>query len=304
MVSVGAVAQADRGMIPLVAADANISIHEPAQRAIVAWNGKTQVLILSVDVHSTGEDAKVLHFMPLPAEPTKVEEGSFDSFEAVQQAIDRRRPTWFQLRRKGGGVAQGEGEPESVEVVFHEKIGPHDITIGKILSLDGLATWVKRFAADARVELAPSAIESVGPIAKQYLDAGVRYFVFDVVDIGSAERSITPIVYEFATSYAWYPLKVSQLAEGRTAIDLFLITPGRPDIRATRTKFDCAFYGRNLDFPVKFALKAGELEQISPRISAMFRGSPVLTAARYRGSTSGLTRDFQLRSRQLHPAGR
>jgi hypothetical protein len=299
MVSAGAVAWADGGFMPLEKANANISIYEPAQRAILAWNGKTEVLILSVDAHSTAQRAKILQFVPLPAKPTKVEEGSFAAFEAVQQAIDRRRPTWERLEARGGGIAEGEGEPESVEVVFHEKIGPHDITVGKILNLDGLATWVKRFAANAGVEVAPSAIDRVSPIAKQYLDADVRYFVFDVIDLASTERSITPIVYEFPTSSAWYPLEVSRLAEGRTAIDLFLITPGKPDIRATRTKFDCASYGRNLNFPVKFTLKPGELKQISPRISAMFSKAPVLTAARYRGSTAGLTRDFRLKVSQL-----
>jgi len=45
-------AYADRGLITV---SPEISVYEPGQKAIVAWNGQEEILILSTDVNSSGE---------------------------------------------------------------------------------------------------------------------------------------------------------------------------------------------------------------------------------------------------------
>ena len=98
-------AHADGDLMPLDPAQANISIYEPAQRAIIGWNGQTEIMILSVDARTSAKNAKVLQFVPLPSRPTRVEEGSFDSFQGVQGMIAIHRPTALELGipSAGGG---------------------------------------------------------------------------------------------------------------------------------------------------------------------------------------------------------
>lgn len=69
---------ADRCILPITDAD----VYGPGQKAIIAWNGEVERLILSTDLYATA-DTKVLEVLPLPSEPS-VSEGSFQSFQAVQ----------------------------------------------------------------------------------------------------------------------------------------------------------------------------------------------------------------------------
>ena len=56
-------ARADGGMIPW---PPQVSLREAGQKAIIAWNGTEEALILSTDVRSS-ESATVLQFVPLPS---------------------------------------------------------------------------------------------------------------------------------------------------------------------------------------------------------------------------------------------
>ena len=67
---------ADRGMIPVIE---GVSIYEPGQKAILAWNGREEIMILSTDV-SSSEETLVVEILPLPSKPV-VEAASFDSFD-------------------------------------------------------------------------------------------------------------------------------------------------------------------------------------------------------------------------------
>jgi len=75
---------ADRGMIPV---SPEVSVYEPGQKAIVAWNGAEEILILSTGVSASGETL-VVELIPLPSKP-QVEAASFTSFEEVQSLIWR-----------------------------------------------------------------------------------------------------------------------------------------------------------------------------------------------------------------------
>ena len=80
---------ADRGGLPIVP---GVSIYEPGQKAIVAWNGNEEILILSTDVRAS-EQTMVLEILPLPSKP-EIGGGSFQSFQEIQdmiwtEAVDR-----------------------------------------------------------------------------------------------------------------------------------------------------------------------------------------------------------------------
>ena len=69
------VVSADGGLIPLIPTT-DVSIYGPGQKAIIAWNGEEEILILSTDVY-TSEDSPVLRIVPLPSNPTAIEKGNF-----------------------------------------------------------------------------------------------------------------------------------------------------------------------------------------------------------------------------------
>ena len=67
MIGWSAVAWADGAVVPMrTPAQADISVYEPGQKALIGWNGTCEVLILSTDV-SAQEETKALRIVPLPS---------------------------------------------------------------------------------------------------------------------------------------------------------------------------------------------------------------------------------------------
>ena len=84
---VSGITVADMGSISLTR---GLQILEPSQKAIISWNGKKEILILSTDLFASS-DTKVLEVMPFPAEP-KVCEGNMEAFEKAVYYINTKSP--------------------------------------------------------------------------------------------------------------------------------------------------------------------------------------------------------------------
>ena len=78
-------AQADRGAIPF---RPEVTIFEPTQRALIAWNGEEEILILSTDLRAS-RATKVLEVMPFPAEP-QVTKGDVGVFRRAVRLINSK----------------------------------------------------------------------------------------------------------------------------------------------------------------------------------------------------------------------
>ena len=78
-------AYADRGSIPFVP---NVRIFEPNQRAMIAWNGEEEMLLLSTDLRASAR-TKVLEVLPLPSEP-EVKKGEIEAFRKAVRIINSR----------------------------------------------------------------------------------------------------------------------------------------------------------------------------------------------------------------------
>ena len=59
-------AYGDMGAIPLIP---NVQVFEPNQRAIIAWDGEEEILLLSTDL-SASKPTKILEILPVPNEST------------------------------------------------------------------------------------------------------------------------------------------------------------------------------------------------------------------------------------------
>jgi len=292
---------ADRCILPIT----DVDVYGPGQKAIIAWNGVTERLILSTDLYAS-VDTNVLEILPLPSEPT-VEGGSFESFEAVQRLMIENRPQLATPEELGKGL----------EIVFHERIGTHDITVVRATSVEELLRFMLSYTQRMNIPHAPPIREKTRLILEDYLARDCNYWVFDLVDLYSSPRSIEPIIYEFQTQSLYYPLKVSATAEGDTEIILYLITPDSISEDTIPPKMRIARYLPS-DQIIQFQLTQDDLAMIDKGITSLFGPRPLaevpstsrsplvyppfsvawFTAIKYEGPLSDLDFDLEI---PLHP---
>lgn len=280
---------ADRCILPITDAD----VYGPGQKAIVAWNGETERLILSTDLYASA-DTKVLEFLPLPSRPS-VEEGRFESFEAIQNLMMMNLPRAAAPEQKAG-----------LEIIFHDKIGAHDITVVRAASVKELSRFMVDYTSKMGVAQ-PDIADKVRQILANYLERGFNYWVFDLVDLHSTAKSIEPIVYEFQSLSLYYPLRVSTSAKGHTEVILYVITPEKMDEGSLPPKMRLARYIPS-DQPILFQVTHEELASIDKKISALFGPMPLtypplraawLTAIKYEGDLSNLDFDLEIPPRPV-----
>ena len=279
---------ADRGMVPI----SDVSIYGPGQKAIIAWDGEEEILILSTDVRASG-NSQVLEILPLPSKP-EVEKGDFASFEQVDKLIKEHFPSHDQFRKSL--QAPGEG----VEILFHEKIGAHDITVVKAADSAELVKWAEEFLKDAGIEYRISS-PSLELVAGEYMARGINFFVFDLIEVSPSPKSIEPIKYRFDSEFLYYPLKISTLAKGWTDINLFLLTPQKlePSWLVERSELPqgmevARFYDRKGTQPVQFKITREKLASIDKDIASLLENDSWLTAMTYHGDLAHLDRDLRV----------
>ena len=277
-------ASADRGMI----APPGTSVYEPGQKAIVAWNGEREVLVLSTDVYGS-DNTWALEILPLPSEPT-VEAGKFDSFIAVQDLL--LRYTRDMYAQRGYGKAGPENVPQ-LEVVFHEQIGAHDVTVAMVDNAQELVNWAENFLGARAQDISWGKLEELATV---YIQRGIKYWVFDLIDLSDHTKSHEPIVYTFESNRLYYPLEISSLASGTTEITLYTLTSGKPDARSVQEAgfHTLSFEAGKENFPLEFEVDENDLRQISSEVAELFEGDAWLTVLRYSGSLDDLSGDLML----------
>ncbi len=208
---------ADGGLIPL---KQGVRMFKPNQRAMIAWNGSKEILLLSTDMRAS-EAAQVLEVVPLPAEP-KVKKGDVETFRRATALINSkiRRPT---AGRRGGKALPAAGRPAG-EVTFHKKIGAHDISVAHVLSTDGFIAWVEKYLGSLQVQN-PVIPPATKKIIDEYLAGKFTWFVFDVISLDEVLSTGEAVEYQFKTKSLYYPMKITQTVEGATTVDLLILTP-------------------------------------------------------------------------------
>lgn len=200
-----------------------VQVFEPKQRALIAFNGNEEILIVSADVYAS-EPVKVLEVTPFPSEPTvkKVDRGIF---KRAAHLIDKKIAQQYRARILSGSV-KGEREkaPRVGEVTFHEQIGVHDILVIRVLSREGFIEWVTRYLRDAG-EQNPVIPEVLKKIVGEYIEKRFDWFVFDTVSLDPEPKTRETIQYRFRTDFLFYPLKTSLTDKGTTTVELCIVSP-------------------------------------------------------------------------------
>ncbi|MEO0123939.1 MAG: DUF2330 domain-containing protein [candidate division WOR-3 bacterium] len=207
---------ADRGLIPF---NPDIAIFEPNQRAIIAWNGEEEILLLSTDL-SASDSTMVLEVLPLPSEP-QVKKGDIETFRRATNLINQR--IYISKKKNGGRLSEGTIPPPA-EITFHEKIGAHDISVVHLKEVNGFVEWVKKYIASLGFE-GEIISQAHKELIEEYINGGFVWFVFDIINLNKEQNTLEPIQYRFSTEKLFYPLKITRLASGFTTVELIILTP-------------------------------------------------------------------------------
>ncbi len=209
------IVSADRGLIPF---NPNVTIFEPNQRAIIAWNGEEEILLLSTDLIAS-DSTMVLEILPLPSEP-KVKKGDIETFRRTLHLINQKI---YSSKKKNGRLSEGT-IPSPAEITFHKKIGVHDISVVHLKEVNGFVEWVKKYIASLDFE-GDIISHTQKELIEEYINEGFVWFVFDVINLIEEPNTLEPIQYRFFTDKLFYPLKITRLGSGHTTVDLIVLTP-------------------------------------------------------------------------------
>ncbi len=210
---------ANRGLMSFIP---DVEIFEPQQRALLAWNGDEELLVLGTDLHAS-RPTRVLEVLPLPAEPV-VARGDpliFDKLEALIRRNLVSAPHGPAVR--GGDMAKAA---PAGEVTQRKHIGAHDISVIHLLDPAGFVGWVEGYLASLGAEM-PTIPAAMAEIVRQYIAEGFSWFAFDVVSLGETIATNDPIQYRFRSSKLFYPMRITKLAQGETSVGLYILTQTR-----------------------------------------------------------------------------
>ncbi|MBN2089597.1 hypothetical protein JW964_08285, partial [candidate division KSB1 bacterium] len=93
--------------------------------------------------------------------------------------------------QKSGNDDFSRHRPVGVSITFEEKIGPHDITIVKVKNLAGFINWIQSFVKKKNLDEYHISTEFETTIGR-YLERGIRYFVFDIVELPVTKVEAAP----------------------------------------------------------------------------------------------------------------
>lgn len=203
-----------------------VSVFEPHQRAILAFNGHEQILILSTDLRAS-EPTKVLEILPLPSEP-KIKEADPRVFDEATELINKKlfplQPPRGAGGRFGGGPAEGAPLPPAGEVTELKRIGAHDISVTHVLDRERFVEWAQDYLRKQEADEIKIP-ESLQAVVEEYLQDGFKWFAFDVVDLGTDTVTKDAVLYRFKTRRLYYPLRITRAETGKTKVKLLVVTP-------------------------------------------------------------------------------
>jgi hypothetical protein len=209
---------ADRGSIPF---RPDIKIFEPTQRAMIAWNGTEEILLLTTDMKAS-DSTEVLEVLPLPNEPN-VKKGDIETFRKATNLINKKVKLQKLLVPHRNGGKERTIQPAG-EITFHKKIGAHDISVAHVLNKEGFIIWVENYLDSLGIET-PDIPEGLKNAAGKYLEEEFTWFVFDVVSLDKELKTNDAIQYRFKTDFLYYPIKIMSTEEGYTSMDFLILTP-------------------------------------------------------------------------------
>lgn len=188
----------------------------------------------------------------------------------------------------------------SVEVLFHEEIGAHNITVVTANDAVGLVSWANTFlssnGASRNITLG-----SFQTAIQDYMSRGFRHYALDLVTFEPQEKSVDPILYKFNSTTLYYPLLITSPAGGDGRINLFTLT--KQKLTSAYWPLQIAYYqvSQGLQQPIQFTLSTGELSKADLRLSELLPDGAWLNVLTYEGSLGSLNKDVMIAEEGFSP---
>ncbi len=195
----------------------SVSLDEPAQRAVIGFDGFEEILILQTELEST-TSTKVLRFIPLPSKPS-VKAGNKNIFENLKNILREHKLKYF-IRYKSISNKQKE---ENVNIVLKKTIGSHNITVIHINSYEEFSSFINSNRSGFKMTYSLNENYDLRNIIEHYIKKKIMYFVFDTIDL-TGNKTIDPVVYRFKTKKLYYPLVATNILKSYGTIELFIIS--------------------------------------------------------------------------------
>ena len=257
-------------------------VSESGQKAVIAWNGTDEILMLSTDVSSSHE-SEVVELMPLPSNPT-ISRGEKQSFLKITELVNTylavTSSRWASPSHRGLGPA--ERYSPKITITFQDAIGVHYLTVVKAEEAGDLIWWLENFLEEKgyNTEL-PSNLEE---LFSYYIQNKMNFFVIDMIETNSTVKTVDPLVYEFRSSKLYYPLRISSLFSGDTDISLFTITSDELN--------DDSIIREGFVKKAQFQIKQEALAEINTNVTKLFSSNPYMCYFKFRGALEGFDGDI------------
>ncbi len=258
-------------------------VSESGQKAVIAWNGTDEILMLSTDV-SSSQKSEVVELMPLPSNPT-ISRGEKQSFLKVQELVNTYlavvgpKWTWGDHRSLGGSPG---AQPPKITITFQEAIGVHYLTVVKAEEASELIQWLENFLeTKGYTKELPSNLEEM---FSYYIQNKMNFFVIDMIETNSTVKTVDPLVYEFKSSKLYYPLRISSLFSGDTDISLFTITSNELN--------DDSIIGEGFVKKAQFQIKQEALAEINTNMTKLYSSNPYICYFEFRGALEDFDGDI------------
>ena len=271
-----------------------VTVSESAQKAIIFHNDREEVLILGTELQASRK-MPIIRFIPFPSEP-QVSLAPRGVFERMAELVAKYELKYFYWYHTKGGPSSRE--QAAVDIRLSKRLGAHDLTVIRVRDAAGFRAWINDYFRKKGLPYRKHYRDAEAIVA-DYVARGIDYFVLDAVDLATEKRFVDPVVYRFATTSLYYPLKTSNTFGGNGEIELFIAAPSTlcaPDSGGPFEMFDPAIdaagdvTGGCLNMRVEASTSAmlvpeeHDLESIYPEVGSFFGGRPVfLQAIRYVG---------------------
>jgi hypothetical protein len=310
---------AGHALIPMT--DDYVYLSQSREEIIAAWGGDEEVLILSTEL-AASRNASVIRFIALPTYPT-VEGTPPEALSHLGALLTKKAPL---LDVIVDGRKTGKRADLGVELISETTVAPRDIYVVRIETLDAFERWVTDLMARHGVGDPAPLIERHRAVVSDYLSRNIKYFVFDIVTVGEKRAAVAPLVLRFESDSLFVPFLISSRTSGTSAVDLFLVTPGKPKRAAVPYSFsplsyripdgiDFSKYPHLLkkynpltypnDHPVSFPVTMPDRAMLSPSVARVITGWTTkahFNGFRYRGDLSGLSIDLSLKKDDFEDA--
>ena len=243
----------------------SVNLDEPAQRAIIAYDGFEEMLILQTELKPS-EPTEVLRFIPLPSLP-EIKIASKKVFPELKKLVLKYN---LQYVRQTKSLIPST---EKVKIEIKKTIGAHNITIIKLTDTQGFIEWIKKYMKNLGYNYSFKNNRTYIDVLKHYINNKINYFVFDLVEL-KKQSSIDPIIYCFKSSKLYYPLVATNVLRSYGVIELFIFSE-------TGRNYLSSLHGF---MPSTTAIvNSGEMSKISPEFVNLLGKHAILQAFKYSG---------------------